>query len=180
MLFLFHTVLVEMKICLLVPFPPRAICSLLRIKPRTDEHVFLDKFLDEFTYPYVRRTSFPRQVFLDKLYLFLCTRNFVFYLQLKYFKFRCKVHYLQSIVFEYLQTVFAFSLHNNSYIMLPFKVAKLREGQSSFKSSSNSSYSLFFLFLSLYSVMFVFHKLSLDSKLLIKCLRQCLRKKLPC
>ena len=31
----------------------------LRLKPRTDEQVFLDKFLDEFTYASVRRTSFP-------------------------------------------------------------------------------------------------------------------------
>ena len=46
------------------------------VKPPTDEQVFLDKFLDEFTYPYVQRTSFPRQVFLDKLYLFVCTAKF--------------------------------------------------------------------------------------------------------
>ena len=29
------------------------------VKPRTDEQVFLDKFLNEFTYASVRRTSFP-------------------------------------------------------------------------------------------------------------------------
>ena len=29
------------------------------LEPRTDEQVFVDKFLNKFTYAFVRRTSFP-------------------------------------------------------------------------------------------------------------------------
>ena len=49
----------------------------MSVKPRIYTHakIFLDKFLDMFTYASVRRTSFSLQVFLDRLYLFLCTRN---------------------------------------------------------------------------------------------------------
>ena len=38
------------------------------LKPRTDKQVFLDKFLDEFTYASVRRTSFPRQASFVHVY----------------------------------------------------------------------------------------------------------------
>ena len=37
----------------------------ITFKPRTDEHVFLDKFLGECTY----------DKYADRLYLFVCTRN---------------------------------------------------------------------------------------------------------
>ena len=40
----------------------------LRLKPRTGEQVFLDKFLDEFTYASVPRTSFPLQALFVPVY----------------------------------------------------------------------------------------------------------------
>ena len=45
----------------------------LTLKPRTDDQVFLDKFLGSFTCSCVQWTSFSPRAFLDKFYLLVCT-----------------------------------------------------------------------------------------------------------